>query len=504
MLFSFRYFFQLFVIFFLGLLLQFFLQTLFQHAFWLDLGLFWLWKEFLVFFLLVSSFFSFFFLKKQRIQTLLSDPVSLVFLFSSFVLLLFSWISSLVNNVSPFLWLTSLKYSFFPFLVFFSFYFPLRYQLFSFSSSPLSSKKTLSFVSSTLTICLLAGLVWYLMLATKPWTLRYVGYDPLSYEGVVWEAPPTVYRSDYNMGYARNQFLFERPIMWWFFLIAFFPLYFVLVLHKKSFRKRWFEWLLYFLNVFVTFSRAAWWSFLIELLFLFFLTRRGWFFSSFSSLKFVRFCQKKISWLSFFSSFLGKLVISVVFFSWGFVFLSTLLSSRFLQRDFSDRGHVEWVLVWLEMVWEKPLWWSWPWSAGPSSHQWELGEGEEERAFNPENQYLQIRIEYGFFWLLAWFWFYCFLLFLSFRCFVVLQKKSSRKGLLNEERQLLWSIFALWVGLIGLFIEWLVLHSFWDRMSLYPFLALFWLLVWLLSFHRRLSMLVYGEIFFWLPCSQRD
>ena len=34
-------------------------------------------------------------------------------------------------------------------------------------------------------------------------------------------------------------------------------------------------------------------------------------------------------------------------------------------------------------------------------------------------------------------------------------------------------IFAFSLGMIGLSIEWLVLHSFVDRMIVYPFVALF-------------------------------
>jgi hypothetical protein len=46
-------------------------------------------------------------------------------------------------------------------------------------------------------------------------------------------APPAAYYSQYNQGYVRNQFLFERPISRGFFLVAFWPLFFALAIKKR-------------------------------------------------------------------------------------------------------------------------------------------------------------------------------------------------------------------------------------------------------------------------------
>ena len=70
-------------------------------------------------------------------------------------------------------------------------------------------------------------------------------------------APPTTYYTDVNQGYPRNQFLFERPTSRGFFLIAFWPLFFVTVLKKKNKREAlmWFG--VFGINILATFSRAA-------------------------------------------------------------------------------------------------------------------------------------------------------------------------------------------------------------------------------------------------------
>ena len=45
-----------------------------------------------------------------------------------------------------------------------------------------------------------------------PNLLTRVGYSQWNVEGAIGIAPPAVYYTQYNEGYIRNQFLFERPI----------------------------------------------------------------------------------------------------------------------------------------------------------------------------------------------------------------------------------------------------------------------------------------------------
>jgi hypothetical protein len=45
-----------------------------------------------------------------------------------------------------------------------------------------------------------------------PNLLKFAGYNQFNYEGDVGIAPPAVYYTQFDSGFARNQFLFERPI----------------------------------------------------------------------------------------------------------------------------------------------------------------------------------------------------------------------------------------------------------------------------------------------------
>jgi O-antigen ligase len=114
---------------------------------------------------------------------------------------------------------------------------------------------------------------------------------------------------------------------------------------------------------------------------------------------------------------------------------------------------------------EKPILGRGAASAWPASHHlWEWKE------YNPENQYLQIWIEYGLIAFIGWMYLYLFLNFVWFKAFKddYMDEKSSK-----EMKNLSLIIFAFSLWMIGLSIEWLVLHSFVDRMIVYPFIALF-------------------------------
>jgi len=90
-------------------------------------------------------------------------------------------------------------------------------------------------------------------------------------------------------------------------------------------------------------------------------------------------------------------------------------------------------------------------------------------AYNPENQFLQIWIEYG---VLAFIWWMVLYLYLHKVWYTAyLETKDIKKS--KQERFYSYIILAFSLGLLGLSIEGLVLHSFVDRMIVYPFMALF-------------------------------
>lgn len=93
--------------------------------------------------------------------------------------------------------------------------------------------------------------------------------------------------------------------------------------------------------------------------------------------------------------------------------------------------------------------------------------------YNPENQYVQIFMEYGLLGLIPWLLCFGWLLWESLRLiFPYLQEiKKGKKADRKQLTQLLIGI-AFGLGLRGLALEGLMLHSFVDRMIVYPFMLL--------------------------------
>jgi len=287
----------------------------------------------------------------------------------------------------------------------------------------------------------------------KPGTLKLFGYDNFAFEGKVGMSPPAAYYNLINHGVTRNQFLFERPISRWFFLVAFFPLFFMLFLHKKPFKNTRFRRGTFWLNVFLTFSRAARWAWFLELgLLFFFLSKKK---------------RQKI---------LLKFLIPWILLLWLF---GTMGYQRFFQRGYSDTGHIEMLRQSIKIISRNPLRGQGGSSAWPWSHR-KWAETHLRRkwldpadGFNPENQYLQIIIEFWLIWFLG-----RFLLYLTLNLIGIHELRKYNRAIykntsdeVNLSSELL--IFACSLWIIGLSLEWLVLHSFVDRMIVYPFMLLF-------------------------------
>jgi hypothetical protein len=281
---------------------------------------------------------------------------------------------------------------------------------------------------------LVAWLVWYMIIFVKPWTLKILWYDNFNYEWTVGSAPPAAYYTHLNYWLPRNQFLFERPTTRWFFLVALWPLFFFQFLYKKPMTDSLWWRIIYWLNVFVTFSRAAWWVWLIQTIVLTLLAY--W------------FRWKRILW-------------------WGLVPLGVCIAwilivwrERVLIREYSNTGHVAMVIEWRNMWLEKPIWWWWGGYAGPGSHHgWWV-------AFNPENQFLQIMIEFGLIGALAWMVVYWWLHLQARLWFYRGRYKNNIWWLPDHVRY--WSL-GIFLWLSWLSMSGMVLHSLADRMVVYPF-----------------------------------
>jgi O-antigen ligase len=151
----------------------------------------------------------------------------------------------------------------------------------------------------------------------------------------------------------------------------------------------------------------------------------------------------------------------------GFFWIVTFFwQKQIISREFSNTGHFRLIVQALNTIWERPLWWQGAGTAWPASHQ-----VEGIKAYNPENQYLQIRLEYGLLWFLGRLYLYGYLHYIAYKSY---EEEKNTDSKITKNRKLYGTIvFAFWVWILWLSIEGLVLHSFVDRMIVYPFMALF-------------------------------
>ena len=431
---------------FLGvLLLQFFLQTFVTFRIWRD-GTFWklVWmrKEFLI--VALTIFVVRILAKKvekEKIKKMWEEfPLKrfvIVFCLTTFVAFVISLFNSSISN-----FVLSARYSMFWYFIFVLFYI-ISYLFFN-----IRAEKLGEWYTKIIKWILWWALIRWWIIWLCPAFIELFGYNQRNYEWKVWEQPPVAYYTQYKDGYVRNQFLFERPISLWFFLVAFWPLFFMLVLYKRGTKNRIIRWWLYGIILLSTFSRAAWWAWFAQTVILFFALYRK---------------QNKKLFLTF--------LIPIICLLW---VVTYYWRDQIIYRDYSNTWHIKELVVAVGKIKEKPFLWQWAASAWPASHHlWEWQE------YNPENQYLQIRIEY---WLIAFIGWMALYLYMNFVWFKVFKKDYQDERASKEMKHLSLIIFAFSLGMIGLSIEWLVLHSFVDRMIVYPFTALFGM--YLASYYR--------------------
>ncbi len=427
-------------IFLLWLVLHFFLQNLITYAIWIDLGIFWLWKEIIIVFFFFLLLFLLF--KTKEIKKIHKDKLiftlELVFVFLVFLTFLvnffFIW-TSLKEYIMAF------RYDLLAYLIFF-----IIYHLLFFVKQEYIDK-LVKFYWYLIKWLLIFALLWYFVLMIMPGWLSLFWYNDIIYDWEFLQAPPAAYYTQYNQWIVRNQALFERPISYWFFLVAFFPLFYMLFLRKRSFSRTWFWWWVYLLNIISTFSRAAWWAWFFEVLLLTLIDYR-------KNLK--RFLKYILLPL--------VLVFSFIIYFW---------YNHVIDRQRSNTWHIQEFVKWWNMFTEAPLFGKWAAYVGPASHWWDW------IAFNPENQFLQILIEFWIVWFLLWFFLYLFFVFVGFYYFYNTKEKD------RKNNPYLYWLLAFSVGLIWLSIQWMVLHSFVDNMIVYPFMFLFALVFYL--YHKKLK-----------------
>lgn len=425
-------------IFFIWLLLQFILQVFVTFQLWRD---WWIWtivrarKELIL--LVWLSFLLRYLLKQKRLRSFIETFPAKRFLRAFLITLWVVLIVSLFLTKSGLtVTLMSIRYTFSGFFIFLLFFALGR--IFFTKNDVEKQNKLLYRYSKIIKTLLFLGILRWGMIRLVPRTMTFFGYNEYNFEGNVGVRPPVTYRTQLNQWFVRNQFIFERPISRGFFLIALRPLFFVFMIKNKWTKNIFVRWWLYGLNVFSTFSRAAWW---VRILITFLLLLLQY---------------RKQFWKLSLYLFLPLLVL--------FVWAAYIGKDQIIAREYSNTWHKELLLEAIQKIKEKPLFGQWAGTAWPVTHQIEA-----IKEYNPENQFLQIRIEYWVFWFIGRMWMFIRLLFLWVPAYNILSNKKYSKAQRHAAR----IMFACALGLLWLAWEGMVLHSFIDRMIVYPFMAIY-------------------------------
>ena len=484
-------------IFFIGLLFQFFIQTFFTYKLWFS-GSFrnciWMRKEFILLCfwgLILRSVIkelpkyleSFKKIKKEGKNPTVSRFLSLFVQhsFSSFMILLivtslvFCWIAFLCQHTPIKNFLLSFKYDLIP-LYIFGIWIGISYFFFS-----EKDQDVIEFYRKIIEWSLIVSFWWWFILLICPKFFKYFWFDVFNYEGTVWMAPPVAYYTKISPNvqdsFVRNSFLFERPTTFWFWLIGFFPFYILSFLRTKARKNQIFFALCFWLLIFSTLSRAALVIRVIECL----------------MLVIILYWNKA-------KKYGIRMIIGIVTLMMGIGYVWR----NFFVREHSNTGHLVLALEWWELAKKKIITWWWVGYAGPASHQichrdiirdefWQdekhIVNEDDERCetirqinenhqiqtvgYNPENQYLQILIEYGVVWTVFWLWCIARMFLYAIKMRRKFQKVSKNK----YQQGLFYGIIGLTIGLFWICVEGLVLHSLMDRMVVYPFFLLYGIMI---------------------------
>ena len=479
-------------IFVIWLLLQFFLQTFVTFQLWRD-GKFWtlfrMWKEFILAIFVVTLIRYVLANLSTRIQAIKNkentDKVTWAILIkniqSKFVIQFILWfiittiILLLLAVCLQAIWfkafLLSAKYDLFWFFIF-GIWICLTLLFFT-----EEDKNLLQLYNKLILRTLRLWLAWWFMVRLMPTILRHFWYDPLSYEWTVWQRPPVAYYTLIDKWNVRNQFLFERPTSFGFWLIAFFPVFVLWFLRNRKRIDQLFPTIMFWLLVFSTRSRAWIAIRALEVIVLFFILYR-------------KAIKKYFIWL----------IIVAIIWLWWIAYLSRWM----LIREHSNTWHLQLMKAWRNIAKENLILWRWAGYSWPASHQLcytdepvdifqdvESIHLDNQRCellrktnvknqistygFNPENQYLQILMEYWIVWILFRLWLCALILRYTAKMIWIYRNKNKSPYQELLYYSLLW--FGIWF--IWLCAEWLVLHSLADRMVIYPFFLLYGITVWL-------------------------
>lgn len=431
-------------IFFFGMIGQFLAHTIVMYGFKLPQisEFIWLWKEIIIWILWLWSIYIFRNHKDLRNNFFHNKNILLIIGIIIGSMIISLWNSIVIHNQNIMTFLVSAKFNYIPLII-------LCCGLFISQIINKEQYETiLNIIITTIKYVLVFSLLWYGILHTIPNILDRIGFAQPgdSIERAANTPPPSLYLTEFYSWYVRNQWPFWWPLSLWFYLIWLWPLFFAKVLYQKKLSDTRWRRILYISIVLSTYSRAAWGMFFI------------------SSLAIALIIYRKYTKYIIWTWILSVIILLGYLKSWG--------TSEMFVRTRSDKWHLEYFTQWIQLVQQNRLRWLWASSVWPWSNHIEW----VTKVFNPENQYMQIWLEYGLLWLL---W--------RLLAYFIIAKNSIKKwfsivfwdNIYKKE-----DIMFIGIGLsiLSLWIWGMVLHPFADSSSMYPFMMMSWIILWTYNF----------------------
>lgn len=423
-------------IFLIGMVRQFLAHTILTYGLKIPsfFSFIWVWKELII--AAVGIIIALFFVKNGEYRKkVLSHKRSIAIVTTIIISLIISLSNSIVIHGQSIIdFAVSAKFNYIPLIIF------IVWLWASYIISEEHNKSLISTALTTIKWVLIFSLLRYGILHTIPNVLDRIGFSQpgMSIERTAGTPPPSLWLTEFYSGYVRNQWPFGWPLSLGFYLAAMRPLFYGLVLYKKNFSDIRGWWLLYIGIVISTYSRAARGIFLI------------------SSVLIALIVYRK------YTKYIIALGVAVFIAVW--IYIAWWGQSELFLRTRSDKGHIEYFFQWLDLVKQHRLRWLWAASVGPASNHIEW----VEKVFNPENQYMQIWLEYGLFWVLSRVLSYLSILFNPFKKWLSLRTSRRVQSVSGETI----TYIGISISIIALSVAGMVLHPFVDSSSIYPFMLI--------------------------------
>ncbi len=425
--------------FFVGLVCQFMLHTFVTYIIHVpDTGIYsiiWMRKELLIIGLWLRSIYQIYTTQSWKTYIRTHRWLSIITMITIISIVISFIISIGIHQQSIMTFALSAKFNYFPIIIL------IVWWLASSLMTEKDRSDTIDYIITIVKYVIIFSVCRYALLHTFPNILDRIGYAQpgVSIERTANTPPPSLWLTNFYDGFVRNQWPFSWPLSLGFYMICLFPLFYVKVLYKQKFSHVRYRRVLYGFTTISTFSRATWIMWIIQLLLIAAIVYRR---------------------------HIIPIIIGSIIGLWWLVWYSIITDQTdIFIRKRSDQWHEKFLNEWITYIKNNRLWWMGAASVWPASYH----NDDVSIAFNTENQYMQVWVEYGILWFVSWLTIYILLGLLSGRW-----RWSWRRGksIIDED-----SLIRAWpyIALCALGVGGMALHPLTDSSSMYPFMMLLWL-----------------------------